>query len=124
MTENEFHEVWVELDLDEKRAIVREAINYRYLDRDAEIFDMDDFDEVLEYLTPYDIARKVCYGKFNPYDDYFYIDVYENLYSISKYEVDDYLNDYEDAVYYFLNEKNMWDDFPFLEEIQKESKED
>lgn len=120
MTEKEFHEVWAELEVGEKMSIIRDAISYRYLDGDAEVFDMEDFDEVLEFLTPYDIARKVCYGKFNPYDEYFYLDVYENLYSLSKYEVDDYLDTYEDSIYHFLSEKDKWGDFPFLKEIQEE----
>lgn len=49
------------------------------LDGDEAVYSMDSFDEIMDYLTPSELARAVCYGEFAPIDDYFRINVYGNL---------------------------------------------
>lgn len=50
-----------------------------YLDGDAAIYSMDDFDEILCGRTPWEIARAAYYGEFCPTDSYFRFNVYGNL---------------------------------------------
>ena len=50
-----------------------------YLDGDAAIYSMDDFDEILYGRTPWEIARAAYYGEFCPVDSYFRFNVYANL---------------------------------------------
>lgn len=57
---------------------------------DSIIYSMDEFDEVLGYCTPLEIAQKVVYGEFNPSDDWFMFDGYENLKSFKNPNVFDF----------------------------------
>lgn len=46
--------------------------------------DMNDFDDCFDRLRPSDLACKIFYGDgFNPNDDMYSLDAYENLYSCS-----------------------------------------
>lgn len=50
---------------------------------DDEIYNMEDFDELMESYSPLDIVRKTYYGKnFEPGDAYFCFDGYANLVSL------------------------------------------
>lgn len=56
-----------------------EACNYM----DDYIYFMDDFDEIMSGMKPWEIARAAFYGeRFNPCDDYFYFNAYGNLESL------------------------------------------
>lgn len=46
---------------------------------DLEWLDMEDFDEYMEFLTPTQIADRICYGDFRSNDDYFRYDGHGNL---------------------------------------------
>lgn len=48
---------------------------------------MEEFDECLGHLPAIDIAYKIHYGDFNPCDDYFSFNAYENLISYDEYEL-------------------------------------
>lgn len=72
---------------------------------DDEIFDMEEFDEIMSGSTPTDIAQKIFYGNFRPNDNYFRFDGYANLESIDwlKDEIDldeiaDYIIDNENSL--------------------------
>lgn len=52
---------------------------YRSTDLDECVYNMDDFNEILEFLEPWDIARAAYFGDFNPTNDYFRLNVYGNL---------------------------------------------
>lgn len=50
---------------------------------DDYIYFMDDFDEMMSGMKPWEIARSAFYGtRFNPCDDYFYFNGYGNLESL------------------------------------------
>lgn len=50
---------------------------------DDYIYFMDDFDEIMGGMKPWEIARAAFYGeRFNPCDDYFYFNAYGNLESL------------------------------------------
>ena len=46
---------------------------------DDVIYSMSDFDEVIEYESPWEIARACSYGGFCAADDYFWFNGYGNL---------------------------------------------
>lgn len=50
-----------------------------YLDGDNAIYPMDNFNDLLFGMEPWDIARAVHYGDFYPTDNYFKFNVYGNL---------------------------------------------
>ena len=54
------------------------------------IYLMVEFDEICENMTASDIARRCFYGKFNPNDNYFIFNGYEN------FDSSDYLEDFID----------------------------
>ena len=51
------------------------------------LYNMDDFNEIMESYTPMEIAEKIFYGNFNPNASYFYFNGYVNLESIYDYEL-------------------------------------
>jgi len=55
---------------------------------DYSIYGMDDFDEIMENIKPWDISRMVFYGDFNPTHKFFKFNGYGNL------ESSDYLDDW------------------------------
>lgn len=70
-----------------------------------EIFDMEEFDEIMSGSTPTDIAQKIFYGDFRPNDNYFRFDGCANLESIDWLkdgidldEIADYIIDNEDSL--------------------------
>lgn len=78
--------------------IIQEAIT------EAEIFDMDYFDEILQYIEPSRIALSIHHGDFNPYSRYFTFDAYGNLKSLYSYkEVYEYAKSYiEDRINVYI----------------------
>lgn len=72
------------------------------------IYDMDDFDEIMDNTAPSDIASKIFYGDFRPNDYYFTFDGCGKLKS-SDYPTD--FIDYTDlANYIFDNDDDLGDD--------------
>lgn len=62
---------------------------------DDEIFPMDMWEEIMDGYKSWDIATKVHFGTFNPFDEYFTFDGYGNIKTISKYAIESnlYLSD-------------------------------
>lgn len=58
---------------------------YDFYENDEEFFDLFYPDK------PYELARAIYYGEYNFMDDYVYINVYGNLYSINESEVEEEL---------------------------------
>ena len=54
------------------------------LDGDAAVYSMDSFNETMYYLNPWDLARAVCYGEFEPIHSYFRVNIYGNLESTNE----------------------------------------
>ena len=67
---------------------------------DNYIYDIDEFDDIMQNEDPYDIARKVFYGEFCPVCEYFTFNGYGNLTSIYEYEIPEhiYLTDLADYI--------------------------
>lgn len=59
-------------------------------DQYSTIYTSEEFDEICGSMNPSDLACKIFYGKFNPNDEYFIFNGYENL------ESSDYLDDFID----------------------------
>jgi len=71
-----------------------------YDDNLSELYfiNMEDFDDYMEGKTPWDIARSIHFGSFNPTDDYFKFNVYENLESFSEYDIQNKMEDSIDKI--------------------------
>ena len=52
------------------------------------LYDMDDFDMVMEGCTPTELAQRIFFGDFTPNGDYFYFNGYANLESIYEWEME------------------------------------
>lgn len=71
-----------EMDDDDKIALWNESCRECGYP-DDEIYSMGEFDELMSYNTPSEIASRIFYGGgFNPNHDYFAFDGYANLVSI------------------------------------------
>lgn len=79
--------------------MVQEINAYNGAMENLELFDMDMFDEIMNGFEPMEIALKTYFGNFNPNDDYFRFNGYANLESLSAYDLEDELLNYEDEIY-------------------------
>lgn len=72
---------------------------------DNYIYLMDEFDEIMSGLTPWEIARSTYYGTFSPVDKYFWFNGYGNLDSdhfptnIFVEDIAEYIDRTENALY-------------------------
>ena len=51
------------------------------------LYNMEDFDEMMEGYTPTELAQRIFFGDFDINHDYFYFNGYANLESICEYEM-------------------------------------
>ena len=51
------------------------------------LYNMDDFDEMMEGYSPTELAERIFFGDFNINHDYFYFNGYANLESINEWEM-------------------------------------
>lgn len=120
MTYDIFDSAWGNLDDDVKFNLFQSACGWGTIDGYDELFNMDEFDEIMNDRDPTDIAERVYYGDFNPSDEYFGFDGDGNLTSYSVYGVYDYVDNYEGKIYDYLKESDDWGEFPkLIEEIEK-----
>ena len=63
-----------------------------------EFYDMECFNELMNGLEPDELARRIFFGDFNPNHDYFEFNGYGNLESLSVYDVEKELLDYEEEI--------------------------
>ena len=72
------------------------------------LYNMDDFDEMMEGYTPTELAQRIFFGDFNPNDDYFGFNGYANLESITEYEMQGHfepiINEIVDSMLYNYND--------------------
>lgn len=54
---------------------------------------MDDFNELHNGVEPWEVARRIHFGEFNPTDEYWKYNGYGNLESMSEYELVAEMND-------------------------------
>ena len=52
------------------------------------LYNMDDFDMVMEGYTPTELAQRIFFGDFDINDTYFYFNSYANLESITEYDME------------------------------------
>lgn len=64
-----------------------------------QVYSMDDFDEIIQGWQPSAIACSIYYGEFNPNDEYFNLNIGDNLYSYNEYDIkQDYINYIDEIV--------------------------
>ena len=78
--------------------MVQEINAYNGSMEHLELYDMKMFDEIMSGFEPMEIALKTYFGNFNPNDDYFRFNGYANLESLSDYELEDELLNYENEI--------------------------
>ena len=80
------------------------------------LYDMDDFDLVMEGYTPTEVVQRTFFGDFNPNDGYFFFNGYGNLESIAEWEMEDHfepiLDEIIDSMLYhyddlYINDNNL-----------------
>ena len=62
------------------------------------LYNMDDFDEIMEGYTPTELAQRIFFGDFNINHDYFYFNGYANLESINEWEMQGYFEPIIDEI--------------------------
>ena len=100
-----YKEIWQELDELYDETLICQFNEYCIETRCADdcIYSMEEFDEILQYFRPWEIARAAFYGDFCPAHDWFWFNAYGNLES-SDY-IRDKINIDELADYYFKNQE-------------------
>ena len=62
------------------------------------LYNMDDFDTIMEGYTPTEVVQRTFFGDFNPNGDYFYFNGYANLESIYEWEMEDHFEPILDEI--------------------------
>ena len=62
------------------------------------LYNMDDFDVIMEGYTPTEVVQRTFFGCFNPNDDYFFFNGYANLESINEWEMEGHFKPIIDEV--------------------------
>ena len=78
--------------------MVQEINAYNGSMENLELYEMDSFDEIMNGFEPMDIALKIHFGEFNPNDEYFRFNGYANLESLTEYDLENELLDYENEI--------------------------
>lgn len=78
--------------------MVQEINAYNGSMEHLDLYEMEMFDDIMESFEPMDIALKTYYGGFNPNDEYFRFNGYANLESLSYYDLENELIDYENEI--------------------------
>ena len=88
---------------------------------DDRIYDMEEFDEIMDGMSPWNIATKIFYGDFRPNDNYFRFDGCANLESF------DYISDevdLEEIADYIVDNDEDFDDSDIREILDEENEEE
>ena len=78
--------------------MVQEVNGYNGALEYLEFFDMECFNELMCGSYPDELARRIFHGDFNPNHEYFEFNGYGNLVSLSDYELERELLDYEEEI--------------------------
>lgn len=107
---------------DEFNELIEELDGYNGYLNDDRYYDMDEFDELHSGSTPWEIARAIHFGNFNPCDNYFRYNAYGNLESNDYRDYSAYLDDnFVDEV--IENRDEFWNLPDALEELLDELEE-
>ena len=78
------------------------------------LYNMDDFNEIMEGYTPTELAERIFFGDFNINDDYFYFNGYGNLESITEYDMEGHfemiIDEVVDSMIYNYNDLDIDND--------------
>lgn len=96
MLKEEIVKVINDMDVDEIVKLYNKYCN-KTMKRHRFIYEMSEFDDVMKDNTPTSIAYRICFGKFNPKDDYFRLEQDGSLTSFV--DPDLYINPYHIADY-------------------------
>ena len=114
--------------LDDLTVSEKIALHNDYCDGDDYIYDMGEFDEIMDGRTPSDIAGRIFYGDFNPWHSYFQFNGYANLESFDDWNVDEHVFLSDIANYIDRNEESFGiseiDDILREEEEEEEEEEE
>lgn len=78
--------------------MVQEINAYNGSMEHLDLYDMEMFDEIMNGFEPMEIALRIYFGDFNPNDEYFRFNGYANLESLSEYDLENELIDYENEI--------------------------
>lgn len=111
-----FADLFNDLDSETKVSIFNAyASEYR---PDDQLFDFDEDFLNTYFIDPASCARALFFGDVKNWcDEYIRFNGYGNLESLSKYEVDDYINNYVDDIF---NHPEIWCDYIDDDEIDEE----
>ena len=90
--------------VEQLREILQEVNGWDGSLEDYDYMEMEQLDEMLNSVEPTEVLRMAHFGEFNWSDDYFTINVYGNLESISEFEFEDMLKDNHDEIVERYNE--------------------
>ena len=90
--------------VEQLREMLQEVNGWDSSLEDYDYMEMGQLDEVLISVEPTEVLRMAHFGEFNWSDDYFTINVYGNLESISEFEFEDMLKDNHDEIAERYNE--------------------
>ena len=62
------------------------------------LYNMEDFDTIMEGYTPTEVVQRTFFGDFNPNGDYFFFNGYANLESIYEWEMQDHFEPIIDEI--------------------------
>lgn len=72
------------------------------------LYNMEDFDTIMEGYTPTEVVQRTFFGDFNPNDDYFYFNSYANLESITENDMFDHfemiIDEVVDSMLYYYDD--------------------
>lgn len=78
-------------DVYELAAAYSEYVAEECNDPDGALYPMADFDEITAGFTPTELAKKLFYGAFSPFADFFTFDGYGHLESVNASDVADFI---------------------------------
>lgn len=84
-------------------ALHNDAVSY-YGMVDDYIYNMEEFDNMNNVFTPWEIARMAFFGNFRPCDDYFYYNGYGNLESFEYWKEKENFIDLDMIADYLMEE--------------------
>lgn len=87
------------------REYLSETNNY-----DDDIYTIDELDLIAEGKDAYWLLCRAYYGDFNPMADYFKFTAYGNIQSIFSYELTDYIDAKDIAMYCVENSNSLYND--------------
>ena len=90
--------------VEQLREMLQEVNGWDSSLEDYDYMEMEQLDAMLNGVEPTEVLRMAHFGEFNWSDDYFTINVYGNLESISKFEFEDMLKDSHDEIVERYNE--------------------